>query len=345
MTKIKDSLLYSYLRENNSKLTDLQKLFSKDLLKVNELKAWSTFLRNIFFLLLNSFSIITLQKMSLPNMFLYPLLVICVYIQGLIFSGFFVTAHECGHYAFTKNKNLNELVGLLCLTPLLANFTSWIIGHNFHHKYSNTKGYESNWAEGLLTQSEYNQLSFSKKLEYRWSYGGIMGLVIGNLFAMTSYMFLVKSYPQIKSWVSDSSQRKISITNLFIISFQIILHLVFYYYSNLINLVLLYWLPFFIGSLFGSLFTYLHHINKDSYAFNPDELSPIQVQLLSTFDVRFPRHIEFFCHYINLHIVHHISPKIPWYNTIIASKQLKDSLGDAYQERTFSISYLLECWR
>ena len=56
------------------------------------------------------------------------------FLQGLLVTGIWMLAHECGHQSFSTSKVLNDTVGWFlhsaCLTPYFA----WKISHGKHHK-------------------------------------------------------------------------------------------------------------------------------------------------------------------------------------------------------------------
>lgn len=55
-------------------------------------------------------------------------------IQGMVATGVWVLAHECGHQAFSPSKVLNDTVGWICHSALLVPYFSWKISHGKHHK-------------------------------------------------------------------------------------------------------------------------------------------------------------------------------------------------------------------
>lgn len=55
-------------------------------------------------------------------------------LQGFVFTGIWILAHECGHGAFSKSKNLNWTLGLIMHSFLLVPFHSWRLSHAQHHK-------------------------------------------------------------------------------------------------------------------------------------------------------------------------------------------------------------------
>ncbi|KAF9398101.1 Fatty acid oxidation complex subunit alpha, partial [Mortierella sp. AD011] len=55
-------------------------------------------------------------------------------LQGIVCTGIWVLAHECGHQAFSTSKTLNNTVGWILHSFLLVPYHSWRISHSKHHK-------------------------------------------------------------------------------------------------------------------------------------------------------------------------------------------------------------------
>lgn len=55
-------------------------------------------------------------------------------LQGLVGTGVWVLAHECGHQAFSSSRRLNDFVGWVLHSSLLVPYFSWQISHGKHHK-------------------------------------------------------------------------------------------------------------------------------------------------------------------------------------------------------------------
>jgi len=53
--------------------------------------------------------------------------------QGLVMTGVWVIAHECGHQSFSTSKQLNNAVGWVLHSVLLVPYHSWRISHARHH--------------------------------------------------------------------------------------------------------------------------------------------------------------------------------------------------------------------
>ncbi len=48
------------------------------------------------------------------------------------------------------------------------------------------------------------------------------------------------------------------------------------------------------------------------------------------------RRVEFLCHDISVHVPHHVSSKIPWYNLRKANESLRQNWGDYMTECSFN---------
>lgn len=53
--------------------------------------------------------------------------------QGVVLTGVWVLAHECGHRGFSKYAIVNDVVGWICHSALLVPYHSWQISHANHH--------------------------------------------------------------------------------------------------------------------------------------------------------------------------------------------------------------------
>lgn len=55
------------------------------------------------------------------------------FVQGLVFTGIWVIAHECGHQSYSASKTINNTVGWFLHSALLVPYHSWRISHARHH--------------------------------------------------------------------------------------------------------------------------------------------------------------------------------------------------------------------
>lgn len=59
------------------------------------------------------------------------------FFQGVVWLGLWVIAHDCGHSAFSTSGIVNDAVGFVVHSALLAPYFSWKSTHRRHHIYAN----------------------------------------------------------------------------------------------------------------------------------------------------------------------------------------------------------------
>jgi len=89
-------------------------------------------------------------------------------------------------------------------------------------------------------------------------------------------------------------------------------------------------------------FTIVHH-TLPNIPFQPkNRWHEAAAQLCGTVHCQYPWWVEFLCHDINVHIPHHLTTAIPWYNLRLAHNSLKDNWGEYLQERKFTWALMTE---
>lgn len=58
------------------------------------------------------------------------------YVQGLVLTGVWILAHECGHGAFSVHQRFNNFMGWLMHSSLLVPYFSWKYSHHRHHRFT-----------------------------------------------------------------------------------------------------------------------------------------------------------------------------------------------------------------
>lgn len=75
--------------------------------------------------------------------------------QGIVWTGLWVIAHDCGHSGFSAFSVLNDTVGFVLHSSLLAPYFSWKSTHRRHHIYANHIDNDLNYVPPQ--RSEYAQ--------------------------------------------------------------------------------------------------------------------------------------------------------------------------------------------
>jgi len=271
-----------------------------------------------------------------------PALLAAWLFAGWCFTGIFVLGHECGHMAFSERRWVNELVGHLCLSPVFTGFHNWRIWHNYHHAKTQLRGHDPDWAEKMLTRAEYDRAPFGDKAHVRLGFGTPLGFMVGFWVGMTRRTFMRTLAPQIP--LTRGASRELLTSTLIMILVSGSLTVGLYHAGGAWMVAKYYYVPSFIAAAHGAMLTYLHHTSADALVFDKADWTPFRGQVVSTFNVRFPRWIEALWFDINIHLPHHLAPRIPWYHLDAATEAIRAKDPAWVQERRFSFGYLRAAW-
>ncbi len=304
---------------------------------IRPMVSWLTFVRTFFLVFLFQ---VLLWLTPLEAAFI-PLLVVLVFLAGLSFVGIFVLGHDCGHYAFSEKKWVNDLIGTLCHFPIMNGLFAWRAAHDFHHRHTQVRKMDPDWPELLIAEGE--SVPWHQRLAVRWGVGTPAGIFLGFWVGMMKRVFFFIAIPQMRL----NNGKIFSVIAHTILSLMLSIGLIYFYYSLLgpDKFLVMYVAPALIGTTFGALLTFLHHTHKGSYVSDLNFVDQFRTQVLGTWNVRFPAWMEWMWLDINIHLPHHLSTRIPWYHLKKAHKALKTSHPSLVQDKMFSFSMLRECWR
>lgn len=267
--------------------------------------------------------LVSLYLTSIAPWYLLPF---AWFLQGTAMTGLFVIGHDCAHQSFSHNSVLNEIVGTICMSPLLFPYKGWEHTHNHHHAYANNLDKDFLWRP--LTKEELAKMPSWKRTFLYYFYGPFF---FQSSLIHHAFHFLLPINAG-KMDVKLKSLRSI----LFCLAFGY-----FLYNSGAAylggSLSRQYLVPFLVFQFWLSTFTYFHHRNKDAAGWRKDEKwDKVYGGLFATVHVDFPAWIEFLTLDINWHLPHHASALVPWYNLRPATYNLLKKYGDILQTEVFS---------
>ena len=317
-------------------LADIRAAIPADLLEPRPLRAWAglavrlacgaVFVTLLFNLEFGSGWDLAWQIPALAGLWL---------LQGLVVVGLFSIAHDCAHSSFSTREWLNVVMGYSLMSPLLNGYHVWRLTHDHHHAHTQLRGQEVDWAANLVSREEYAQLSwrrnFVTKLGYLLPFGAFFWIAANT--TRRGLMLHKMLGPERMA----AERVKLLVDNALMIGASGAVYGGLWYFLGLWDMVKLHGVPSLIAIVLGSLIILFQHANEDSLIFE-DGWTPMRGQLVSTFDVRFPRVVEWLWCDINIHIPHHLCPAIPWYNLRAARLVLREAFPGSYQERRFSFA-------
>jgi len=286
------------------------------------------------------------------------------YAIGLVWTGLWVIAHECGHQSFSPSKKINNSVGWFLHSALLVPYHSWRISHAQHHaatghmtrdqvfvpKTRSQRGLtplpanaSKREREGTLQGNLYEQMDGLLEDAPMWT---LFNLVIQQLLGWPAYILTNASgQPRYPAWTNhfdpqsiifDKRHRRDVLVSDLGIGIMVSLLALLGYKTSLLTVIKYYFAPYVWVNHWLVMITYLQHTDPQLPHYRDGEFS-FQRGALCTID----RNIHgFFFHGIaETHVAHHLCSKIPHYNAWDATAALKAKLGPHYHQTDEN------CWK
>lgn len=250
---------------------------------------------------------------------------------GILLWGLWTLGHDTLHGAASKHRLLNNVIGW---TSFLATWHPWHATkalHDKHHTYLSDAGRDTAW--NPWTTEAYAQKSRFVQRVYR--------LMRQSLWWLGTTLFLQRHYQF--STVSRQRRGKHAL-NLLLIAATVALQ-VHWAWHNDASFVYVFGVPYLVFSAIFSTVTLLHHSSFNEqgaalpwYSGKTGRSDPQH----HTIDYDLPMVAEYLLFRGNLHTLHHLNARIPFYKWRLAREKIDSLLPDYVQRRTFRPSLLLQ---
>lgn len=317
------------------RISDIVKTIPDECFEKNERKAW-------FFACTNMLAVAvgTYGTAVLPGYFL----LLTWMLTGTSLAGLFTLGHDCGHYAFSRKRWINEVAGHLFLLPLLYPFHTWCIEHNCHHTRTNKLGRpgwrqirdmltgktDPNWQP--IRTEVYFLLTPRNKAIYRAMRGKFWWA--GTIINWWDQVTLDASR------LSTKELKNVRVSTAIVCLFALIFFPLLITTTGVWGVVKFWLVPWVIYHAWFSTFTLIHHTSPKTDWKVDAEWNAAQANLCGTIHCDYPWWVEFLCHDINYHVPHHVSTAIPFYNLRAAHQSLRQNWQPCIRECQFSWSLL-----
>ncbi|KAF2768075.1 fatty acid desaturase [Teratosphaeria nubilosa] len=295
------------------------------------------------------------------------------FLQGLVFTGIWIIAHECGHRALFEHDTTNSAVGFVLHSILLVPYFSWKYSHANHHRYTNhmekDTAFVPHTAQNVKKRPAWHT-AVSESGEDA-PFFSLINLFGHQLIGWPLYLFFhVTTGP--KSGRNDPSAPEhiwlrnhfnpwsnlftpqqrfgVFLSDVGIVTMLAILAVagaemgaskIFLFYgvpylwvNHWIGRFLQFTHPTLICLTFSVAITYLHHNHASVNHFGPETWT-YEKGALSTIDRDFGFvGRHLFHHIIDSHVIHHTFSRIPFYHAEEATEAIKPLLGDRYKKDT-----------
>lgn len=255
-----------------------------------------------------------------------PLVVIALWVlSAMVISGLFIVAHDAAHGALFSSKRLNRLVGTAAMLPSWHVYEGWVLGHNrLHHGYTVREGFDFVWHP--YTAEQYEAMSTFGRLRHRieWSWLGAGAYYLREVWW---HKMIVGAPPA--RWARAIRRDRIIVWT-FVALAALALGLVGWAQDGnatgaLWMIVKVLVVPFLAFTYVIASFVHVHHIQPDIRWWKRREWTKWHGQMEGTTVLRARLGLNFFFHWIMVHVPHHVDMRIPMYNLELATSAIENA--------------------
>jgi omega-6 fatty acid desaturase (delta-12 desaturase) len=251
---------------------------------------------------------------------------------SLVVSGLFIVGHDAAHGALFSSKRLNSVVGHIAMLPGWHVYQGWVLGHNrIHHAYTVRQGYDFVWHP--VTPEEFRAMSPLRRAVHRfeWSFLGAGAYYTHQIW--WKRMVVGKTPAR---WSSPVRKDR-----FFVLGFVLAAtaglallgaattHSVAGTIWLIARVLVLPWLGFMY--ILGS-FVHVHHVHPTIRWWKKAEWTKFKAQMEGTTVLRAPKGLNFFIHWIMVHVPHHVDMRIPMYNLEAAAAEIEAAFPGTVHE-------------
>ncbi len=238
---------------------------------------------------------------------------ICGVLNGLLIVRLFIIYHDYLHKSILQNSALAEAIFTIYGWFVLAPVSIWRRSHNYHHAH-NSKLYTSSIGSyPLVTKKEFLAAGKMERGLYLFARHPFT-ILFGYLFVFIWGMSL-------RSLINNPKKH---IDSLIALIFHVALGVSIYLLLGWQSLVLGFFLPIMIAHALGAYLFYAQHNFPSATFKTKEEWDYVYAALHSSSYMKMHPVMHWFTGNIGYHHIHHINPKIPFYNLPVAYKEMEE---------------------
>jgi len=253
-----------------------------------------------------------------------PFAVIALWVlSAMVISGLFIVAHDAAHGALFSSKRLNRVIGTIAMLPSWHVYEGWTLGHNrIHHGYTVREGFDFVWHP--YTPEQYEAMSTLGRLRHRfeWSWFGAGAYYLREVWW---HKMIVGAPPA--RWAKSIRRDRIIVWSFVAAASLALGALSWASYGSVIGVL---WMilkvlviPFLGFNFVIASFVHVHHIQPNIRWWKRREWTKWHGQMEGTTVLRARFGLNFFFHWIMVHVPHHVDMRIPMYNLELATDAMK----------------------
>jgi omega-6 fatty acid desaturase (delta-12 desaturase) len=263
----------------------------------------------------------------------HPVAVVGLWVlSSLVISALFIVGHDSAHEALFKSRRMNSVIGHLAMLPSFHVYEGWALGHNrIHHKYTVRQGMDFVWHP--YTADQWNEMSAPQKLRHKleWSWLGAGAYYTREIWW---HKMMVGKPPA--RWVKPIRRDRIIVNTWIGVTCAALAAAGWFRYGSVLGAL---WMPVKVSIVPFLAFNYVigsvvhvHHIQPSIRWWSKREWTKFKGQMEGTTILRVTPGLNFFFHWIMVHIPHHVDVRIPMYNLEEAAEAIKAEFPDVVHD-------------
>ncbi|PWA60160.1 FAD2-9 protein [Artemisia annua] len=282
---------------------------------------------------------------QLPHPLPYLAWPIYWFLQGCVFMGIWLIAHECGHHAFSDYVWLEDTIGFILHSFLLTPYFSWKISHRRHHANTGSLEHDEVYVPKtrfkLASSAFYldNPIGRTLTLIVKLTLGWYIYLSINA--AGRPYDKFASHYDPRSPIFSDNERVLILMSDIGLVSFSYLLYKVAMV-QGFTWVFCAYGGALMVMNAFVVTITYLHHTHPSLPHYDDSEWNWMK-GAFSTIDRDYGVLNKVFHNITDTHVLHHLFSYIPHYHAMEATKAIRPIMGEFYQSD--STPFFVALWR
>ncbi|THW70816.1 putative delta-12 desaturase [Aureobasidium pullulans] len=333
-------------------MTDVRNAIPKHCFYRSTTRGLAYVLRDLYYLGLTTYCILTYTPLLANRLQRLVVYAFGTALSGVIMTGIWILAHECGHGAFSERKLVNNLVGLFLHSFLLVPYHSWRICHSQHHK--STSNLEKDnvfvpYTRDAWVKHNYGHDSdpHSIRFAHLTEDSPILTLyycLLHQILGWPAYMLVNMSGQQAKrgfpygshfyfgaqsTLFKEQELPMVLLSDLGVIAMLSLLALCSYMYGWW-SVVVFYLIPYLWLNHWVVLITYLQHTDARLPHYGNAQWTFAR-GAAATIDRDFGFiDTHFFHNIVSTHVCHHMASEIPFYHAKEATVAIRKVMGRHY---------------
>jgi omega-6 fatty acid desaturase (delta-12 desaturase) len=253
--------------------------------------------------------------------------------MALVVSGLFIVGHDAAHQSLFKSKRLNSWIGHISMLPSWHVYEGWVLGHNrVHHAFTVREGYDFVWQPA--TPESWAKTGPWRRLVHRfeWSW---MGAGLYYLHEVWMKKMIIGAPPA--RWRSATRRDRFIVLGFVTAMVGLFAGIAMAQGRGLWGIT---WLvlatvviPFLTFNYVIGSFVHVHHVDPELRWYRKDEWDKFRAQMQGTTVLRAPKWLNFFIHWIMVHVPHHVDMRIPMYRLEAATTAIKEAFPGVIIDR------------